>query len=1304
MPTPPPDPTGRPSSAKRAPGSASADRPEPGADAGGPPAGDADRPGSTESHHSAPVEPLSELIRGSSSARRSTPGSDILQMLSMPGASPIVTPGSGAPLLVPNTDDAPTVITRNNAPPLPPPPLPLPVTGDPPSVAGRRLGHFELIEAIGAGGMAAVLKARDLELDRVVALKILPPEAARDPESVTRFKQEARAAAMLDHENVARVYFCGEDQGLHFIAFEFVEGENLRVLIDRRGTISPGECVRYMIQVAAGLNHAAERGVVHRDIKPSNILITPDGRAKIVDMGLARQLDATPANGGVTQSGVTLGTFDYISPEQALDPRRADVRSDIYSLGCAFYHALTGRPPVPEGTAAKKLHAHQHLDPLDPRELNPAIPDELAAVLTLMMAKDPEQRYQTPADLIADLKGVAQRLKLPLGEVASDSAVRAVPASQAVLPQPPRLRLGWALAAAAVAVAVAAFALSVGNFPRSGQPPWGDQPGKGPDIAGPGGGVSPHGQPTGEGVVVVRTARELADALADAKTKKVHLDPGTFDLTKLPEGVAFAGKELELVGPPGGIATIVVAASHNLLVNGQPPPGSLSVGGPLARVDSFTARGVWFEVHPDSVAADVADALAGGDVHPPGLAVHAAHVHLIDCVFASHVPADDESVAVAVSAPADAPPVRVLIQRCAFGHGKDVARGGFAVQVPARSEVTVDDSGFGPHAAAIQVAAPKDDGNGTDAPPAPAPSAKVSLLRSSFLFDPRSAVVAAATPVTVTAGYCVFAPAAALQTPLPAVLNVASKDGARFSFTGVAGQKNAYYRVNPLAVGANGGAESYTFGECKEKKLPAADAGAVNLAQRPWYEAEPPAVLAGPDPWRAFRLKLTDPAVFVDDNRVVLVGVQFHDDNPITPRRAYPRLAWTPVKPKSPAEPRQLVWYPFPKDGEVLPPGTSADLVALLRVARLDEVIFIHHDGLLPLEAAVELKARAGATDFKVTFKPFPDTKPVLAAQGGQVLDQTLFRLLNGEVTFDGIQFLLKPSRPRSAQKVAAVAVIGGKACTFTNCVFTLAEEDDSKAAVVVVDDPDKVMAMDGAARPTPDVKFERCVIRGRGRGVWVPVSRAVRVDASHTLTAIDGPLFLAEPGGKMMPGAESSLRLTRVTALVGGPVVELRGGKVGEMRASGLVKLTVTADECLFAAVPAAGQPLVEFDGIDPAEAKTVLAWQVQKANRYANFDPAAAAMVIRPGVDGSTPKESNWTQWIDFAGEPPAAGKPVGKVTFEKGPTGLRDLAAIRPADAAVKDVDFPDVTGVGAKPTDAGVDPKMLPLIWEDEPRPE
>src|SRR5205814_3207859 len=195
---------------------------------------------------------------------------------------------------------------------------------------------------IGIGGMAAVIHARDTQLDRIVALKILPPEMAADPEIVRRFHQEARAAAKLDHENIARVFFCGEDQGLHFIAFEFVEGENLRTVLERRGRIPVPEAIRYMLQIAAGLAHASQRGVVHRDIKPSNIIVSPSGRAKLVDMGLARSL-APQDDKGLTHSGVTLGTFDYISPEQSREQRDPDRRSDNYPLGCTFHQMPSGQ-------------------------------------------------------------------------------------------------------------------------------------------------------------------------------------------------------------------------------------------------------------------------------------------------------------------------------------------------------------------------------------------------------------------------------------------------------------------------------------------------------------------------------------------------------------------------------------------------------------------------------------------------------------------------------------------------------------------------------------------------------------------------------------------------------------------------------------------------------------------------------------------------------------------------------------------------------------------------------------------------
>ena len=190
-------------------------------------------------------------------------------------------------------------------------------------------------------------------------------------------------------------------------------------------------------------------------------------------------------------------------------------------------------------------------------------------------------------------------------------------------------------------------------------------------------------------------------------------------------------------------------------------------------------------------------------------------------------------------------------------------------------------------------------------------------------------------------------------------------------------------------------------------------------------------------------------------------------------RHAYSSVPWPPANtPKQPGgfEPRHLVWYPYPKDGERPSKDTFDDLTALLRAARAGDTILIRHDGLLQIRTTVEVERPRGSTgDFKLSFKPFSGSKPILTGDAdGTKLDQTLFRLLSGEVSFEGVQFLLKPSRPRNPQTGAAVAVVGGKTCSFTNCVFTLAEEDEAKAAGLV-SDPDKVIAMD-TRQPTPDV------------------------------------------------------------------------------------------------------------------------------------------------------------------------------------------------------------------------------------------
>jgi serine/threonine protein kinase len=279
---------------------------------------------------------------------------------------------------------------------------------------GDHLGHFELIEYVGGGGMGRVFRAVDTRLARNIALKILSPNQASDPETLQRFQNEAQSAARLDHENIARVHYVGEDRGIHFIAFEFVEGVNIRGLVEQKGVLPLDEAVNYVLQTAEALAHADSRHVVHRDIKPSNVLITPEGRVKLIDMGLARlrQLDHRATD--LTASGVTLGTFDYISPEQARDPRNADIRSDIYSLGCTFFFMLTGRPPFSEGTVLQKLLQHQSEQPPDVRQFRPDLPEEIQPVLQKMLAKDPQDRYCNPAALVADLTALAERLGLQL--------------------------------------------------------------------------------------------------------------------------------------------------------------------------------------------------------------------------------------------------------------------------------------------------------------------------------------------------------------------------------------------------------------------------------------------------------------------------------------------------------------------------------------------------------------------------------------------------------------------------------------------------------------------------------------------------------------------------------------------------------------------------------------------------------------------------------------------------------------------------------------------------------------------------
>ncbi len=278
---------------------------------------------------------------------------------------------------------------------------------------GKRLGHFELERFIGGGGMGAVFYGTDMLLGRPVAIKVLLSHFAHDDETVQRFHNEAQSAARLDHENVARVYFVGVDRGWHYMVHEFIDGENLRDRVQRQGPLPLSEVVSYTLQIAEALAHASGRDVVHRDIKPSNVLVDAEGHVKLVDMGLARLHQVETSHDDLTATGMTLGTFDYIAPEQARDPRSADVRSDLYSLGCTFYFMLTGRPPFLDGTVLQKLLQHQNDAPPDPRQFRPNLPEPVCNVAGQLLAKNPDDRYQDPHQLIADLLIVSEQLKLP---------------------------------------------------------------------------------------------------------------------------------------------------------------------------------------------------------------------------------------------------------------------------------------------------------------------------------------------------------------------------------------------------------------------------------------------------------------------------------------------------------------------------------------------------------------------------------------------------------------------------------------------------------------------------------------------------------------------------------------------------------------------------------------------------------------------------------------------------------------------------------------------------------------------------
>ena len=288
------------------------------------------------------------------------------------------------------------------------------------------IGPYCIVDRLGEGGVSEVYKAWDVRRSRHVALKVLRQDMRSEPDAVRQFERELQAVTRLSHPNVIRTFDASRVGNTHYFAMEFVEGTDLSKVVQLSGPLPVADACDCIRQVAGGLQHAHQLGLVHRDIKPANLyLVHPPGYdkptpgatwkrpadpvIKILDWGLARLQGAEDgACSAGREEGMLVGTADYIAPEQSRDPRLVDIRADIYSLGCTFYYLLTGQPPFPGTSLMQKILQHQQEEPPSVLRLRPEVPDELAGILQRMLAKQPEARYQIPLAVSVPLRRFCQ--------------------------------------------------------------------------------------------------------------------------------------------------------------------------------------------------------------------------------------------------------------------------------------------------------------------------------------------------------------------------------------------------------------------------------------------------------------------------------------------------------------------------------------------------------------------------------------------------------------------------------------------------------------------------------------------------------------------------------------------------------------------------------------------------------------------------------------------------------------------------------------------------------------------------------
>jgi serine/threonine protein kinase len=1125
----------------------------------------------------------------------------------------VVFPGDAA-----TSDDTPTIISKSKSSAAIQTTLPTLSGG----LRGRKLAHFELLEPIGVGGMAAVLRARDTQLDRFVALKILPPEMAQDQENIRRFHQEARAAARLDHENIARVFFCGEDQRLHFIAFEFVEGANLRVLLEQRGRLPVAEAVRIILQIATGLEHAASRGVVHRDVKPSNIIISPNGRAKLVDMGLARSLEPHH-DGGLTQSGVTLGTFDYISPEQALEPREADSRSDIYSLGCTFYHMLTGQAPVPEGTAAKKLHHHQHLIPVDPRQFNPDVPDEVAAVLGRMMAKDPKARYQRPVHLVQHLLQVAQKVG------ATDDVPEGALFVDAELPGDPRKRPLLLVSIGALALAVVLLLLSL-TPPPPGYVPSGKAPvAHGEKPIGSRDSARSPGQklvvrPPIAGQVVVGTDQELDHAVKDSKGNGVTLILA--NLITLPEGgLVLQGDGRhnlkivsESVEDPKTIRFKYVPRADS----SDFAPADL-VAGLTLDGGTVTFQNIIFEIEANDTPARAVAAV--------GVKGH-AKIRFQSCTFVQtgvpqrkFIPQMKNNLIPVACVAVDNPGgdkgerPKITFDQCDFRGGQ------VAIGVHGPAEILPQDCAFKPYGSLFHLRGDNADYGVT---------LKLNRCSALVINGPAFRLDDKATCELRVKNSIFSHPykAPSEKCDEPDLIRQTSYSEPLVQFEG---KCNCYHNLNALWVRGVEGTLS-TPQLCTEldefRTLVRRAKGQGDSDS--FQPGKDTAIWASPTPWKEETLNGAFLLLPIREVRAT-DGKALGFEKCVDVTMVQPPLR---VRDSQPAEAK---FSPGPKEKVVDPdvlenPAARVfnTLFKALLFANPGDVVYIKH-GKGSRDIQVEPMV-LDKPNVDVILKPFPGSAPIINLDNTQESEPAFFKMYDGKLVAEQLEFVLDPDQVNF--KTMTVVFMGGNAsCTFKNCVITMRPSDTFKRdkrvplSVVTLADTEGAMKMaPQSPRAAAEIHLVDSFIRGEGEVLTVRASRPLDLEVNNTMVVLAGSLLGVQASAKEPAAdasgkeAEARVRLNHVSALLSEPLLVFHSGR----NPKGFIPTLVDrAQNSLFVGLGDKPFVLIEASDSNDANPRDYLVWTGEH-NAYGSFEKMLA---VRP-EEGPSFFSMNGKSWMEY------------------------------------------------------------------------